>query len=31
MNFDPMYLTIFLIAGAVIFLALFFHYVPFFL
>lgn len=31
MNVEPMYLTIFLIAGGIIFLVLFFHYVPFFL
>ncbi len=30
MNVEPMYLTIFLIAGGIIFLVLFFHYVPFF-
>lgn len=29
MNVEPMYLTIFLIAGGIIFLVLFFHYVPF--
>ena len=31
MNVEPMYLTIFLIAGGIIFLVLFFNYVPFFL
>ena len=31
MNVEPMYLTILLIAGGIILLVLFFHYVPFFL
>ena len=31
MNIEPMYLTILLIAGGIIRLVLFFHYVPFFL
>ena len=31
MNIEPMYLTILLIAGGIILLVLFFHYVPFFL
>ena len=30
MNIEPMYLTILLIAGGIILLVLFFHYVPFF-
>lgn len=29
MNIEPMYLTILLIAGGIILLVLFFHYVPF--
>ena len=31
MEMNPMYLTAFIIVGAIVFLVLFFHYVPFFL
>ena len=31
MNVDTMYLTAFLVIGGIIFIVLFFHYVPFFL